>query len=254
MSNRIGIELEHVTLDVPTYHQKERSARHFYANLVAAAFDRPVRSFRRLIDDVNLQIRPGDRLAVLGRNGAGKSTLLRLLAGAYTPTSGRIEVHGRLQALLNISLGFNQDATLKENIYLRGAAMGMSIRQCHAIVKDVLEFSGLADRAGDRLKVLSAGQKMRLGFSITTELESDILVMDEWIGTGDAEFFTRAQARLKGKLEGAKIVVLASHSVPLLKTVCNRAIYMENGAVVADGSIDDVVARHIPQPAAAKRQ
>ena len=130
----------------------------------------------------------------------------------------------------------------------------MSIRQCHAIVKDVLEFSGLADRAGDRLKVLSAGQKMRLGFSITTELESDILVMDEWIGTGDAEFFTRAQARLRGKLEGAKIVVLASHSVPLLKTVCNRAIYMENGAVVADGSIDDIVARHIPQPAAAKPQ
>jgi len=254
MSKDIGIELEHVTLDVPTYHQKERSARHFYANLVAAAFDRPVRSFRRLIDDVSLDIRPGDRLAVLGRNGAGKSTLLRLLAGAYTPTSGRVEVHGRLQALLNISLGFNQDATLKENIYLRGAAMGMSIRQCHAIVKDVLEFSGLADRAGDRLKVLSAGQKMRLGFSITTELESDILVMDEWIGTGDAEFFTRAQARLRGKLEGAKIVVLASHSVPLLKTVCNRAIYMENGAVVADGSIDDIVARHIPQPAAAKPQ
>ena len=250
----IGIDLEHVTLDVPTYHQRERSARHFYANLVAAAFDRPVRSFRRLIDDVNLSLRPGDRLAVLGRNGAGKSTLLRILAGAYNPTHGTVAVNGRLQALLNISLGFNQDATLKENIYLRGAAMGMSIKQCHAVVKDVLQFSGLEDRSGDRLRVLSAGQRMRLGFAITTELESDILVMDEWIGTGDAEFFGKAQARLKGKLEGAKIVVLASHNVPLLKQVCNRAIYMENGAVVADGSIDDVVARYIPQPAAAKPQ
>jgi ABC-type polysaccharide/polyol phosphate transport system ATPase subunit len=118
----------------------------------------------------------------------------------------------------------------------------------------VLEFSGLQERSGDRLKVLSTGQKMRLGFSITTQLESDILVMDEWIGTGDAEFFSKAQERLKGRLEGAKIVVLASHSVPLLKTVSNRAIYMENGAVVADGSIDDVAARFIPQPAAAKKQ
>jgi lipopolysaccharide transport system ATP-binding protein len=250
----IGIQLDHVTLDVPTYHQRERSARHFYANLVAAAFDRPVRSFRRLLDDVDLTLRPGDRLAVMGRNGAGKSTLLRILAGAYYPTSGTVDVHGRLQALLNISLGLNQDATLKENIYLRGAAMGMTIRQCHGIVDSVLEFSGLQDRAGDRLKVLSAGQKMRLGFSITTELESDILIMDEWIGTGDAEFFGKAQLRLKGRLEGAKIVVLASHSVQLLKAVCNRAIYMENGAVVGEGSIDDVVARFMPQPTAAKKQ
>jgi lipopolysaccharide transport system ATP-binding protein len=248
----IGIELRNVTLEVPTYQQRERSARHFYASLVTAAFDRPVRSFRRLIDDVTLTVSPGDRLAILGRNGAGKSTLLRILAGAYSPTAGTVSVQGRLQALLNISLGFNLDATLKENIYLRGAAMGMSIREIHAVVKDVLEFSGLEDRAGDRLRVLSAGQKMRLGFSITTELDSDILVMDEWIGTGDAEFFGKAQARLKGRLEGAKIVVLASHNVPLLRQVCNRAIYMENGAVVADGTIDDIVARYIPQPAAVR--
>ena len=249
----IGVDLEHVTLEVPTYAQRERSARHFYANFVASAFDRPVRTFRRLIDDVSVSLRPGDRLAVLGRNGAGKSTLLRILAGAYHPTSGSIDVRGRMQALLNISLGFHQDATIKENIYLRGAAMGMSIKQIHGVVRDVLEFSGLEDRSGDRLRVLSAGQRMRLGFSITTELESDILIMDEWIGAGDAEFFAKAQVRLKGRVEGAKIVVLASHSVPLLRQVCNRAIYMENGAVVADGTIDAIVAGYIPQPAAAPR-
>ncbi|MGH8030424.1 MAG: ABC transporter ATP-binding protein [Arenimonas sp.] len=249
---KVGIELRNVSLHVPTFEQRERSVRHFYTSLVAAAFDRPIRTFRTLIDDITLDVRPGDRLAVLGRNGAGKSTLLRILAGAYNPSSGSIAVHGRLQALLNISLGFNQDATLRENIYLRGAAMGMTLKQCHAAVDDVLQFSGLEDRAGVRLKVLSAGQRMRLGFSITTELESDILIMDEWIGAGDAQFFEKAQARMKGRLEGAKIVVLASHSVTLLKQVCNRAIYMENGAVVADGPLDDIVARYIPQSAAAK--
>jgi hypothetical protein len=111
---------------------------------------------------------------------------------------------------------------VKENIYLRGAAMGLSIPQCHDLVAPVLEFSGLQGRAGDRLRVLSAGQRMRLGFSITTELQNDILLMDEWIGAGDAEFFERAQSRLMGRVDGAKIVIVASHNIPLLRKVCNR--------------------------------
>lgn len=243
----ISIELKNVTLRVPTYEQRERSAKSFYSTFISAAFDPPVRSYRTLLEDISLSIKSGDRVAILGKNGAGKSTLLRVLAGAYSPFQGSVRVEGKAQALLNISLGFNMDATVKENIYLRGAAMGLSITDCHEIIPSVLEFSGLQGRAGDRFRVLSAGQKMRLGFSITTEMQNDILIMDEWIGAGDAEFFEKAQVRLMGKVDSAKIVVLASHSIPLLLRICNRAIYMDNGRVVADGDLKEIVKEYIPQ-------
>jgi ABC-type polysaccharide/polyol phosphate transport system ATPase subunit len=138
---------------------------------------------------------------------------------------------------------------VKENFYLRGAAMGLSIPQCHDIVDPVLEFSGLQGRAGDRLRVLSAGQRMRLGFSITTELQNDILLMDEWIGAGDAEFFERAQSRLMGRVDGAKIVIVASHNIPLLRKVCNRALYLEDGKLVADGPFEDIIRQWMPAAA-----
>jgi lipopolysaccharide transport system ATP-binding protein len=240
------VHLENVNLSVPVYQQKERSATSFYNNFVVAAFDRPQRSFRTLLHDVNLQAGEGDRIAILGPNGAGKSTLLRVIAGVYAPTSGRVRLQGTSQALLNLALGFNPDASVKENIYLRGAALGLSIRECHAIVPSVLEFSGLEDRIGERLRVLSAGQKMRLGFAVTTELQPDVLIMDEWLGAGDAEFLQRAQERMRGRVDSAKIVLLASHNIPLLRSICNRAIYIEQGRVLADGALDDIVARFIP--------
>jgi lipopolysaccharide transport system ATP-binding protein len=242
------VHLENVTLSVPVYQQKERSATSFYNNFVVAAFDRPQRSFRTLLHDISLHAEEGERIAVLGQNGAGKSTLLRVIAGVYAPTSGRVRLQGSSQALLNLALGFNPDATVKENIYLRGAALGLSIRECHAIVPSVLAFSGLEDRIGERLRVLSAGQKMRLGFAVTTELQPDVLIMDEWLGAGDAEFLKRAQERMRGRVDSAKIVILASHNVQLLRQICNRAIYIDKGRVLADGPLEEVVQGFIPNP------
>jgi ABC-type polysaccharide/polyol phosphate transport system ATPase subunit len=245
-ANNVSIELENVSLSLPVYQQRDRSARSVYANFVASAFDRAQRSTQTLLHDISFAATSGDRVAIFGPNGAGKSTLLRVLAGAYHPTIGRIRTQGNLQALLNIALGFNIDATVKENIYLRGAAMGLTIAQCHDIVGPVLAFSGLEGRSGDRLRVLSAGQKMRLGFSITTELQNDILLMDEWIGAGDAEFFNKAQSRLRGRVDGAKIVIVASHNVALLRQVCERAIYLEGGRLLADGPFEDIVRDYLP--------
>jgi ABC-type polysaccharide/polyol phosphate transport system ATPase subunit len=242
------VHLENVTLSVPVYQQRERSASSFYNNFIVAAFDRPQRSFRTLLHDVSLLAEEGDRVAVLGQNGAGKSTLLRVMAGVYAPTSGRVRLQGTSQALLNLALGFNPDATVKENIYLRGAALGLSIGECHAIVPSVLAFSGLEDRIGERLRVLSAGQKMRLGFAVTTELQPDVLIMDEWLGAGDAEFLKKAQERMRGRVDSAKIVILASHNVQLLRQICNRAIYIDKGRVLADGPLEEIVQRFIPNP------
>lgn len=227
------IRLQNVALDVPIYLQRERSADGWARMFLGAAFDAPRRRLVRLLDDITFELREGDRLAILGRNGAGKSTLLRLLNQVYQPTSGQVQVEGSCQALLNMSLGFNQEATVRENIFLRGVATGLKASFLRQHVDGILEFSGLEQKAGHRLRTLSTGQRMRLGFAISTSVQHDIILMDEWVGAGDAEFMARATERMKSRVGGSKIVVLASHSTGLLRDICNKGVVIERGRVVA---------------------
>jgi ABC-type polysaccharide/polyol phosphate transport system, ATPase component len=230
-------------LDLPLYTQEQRTMRASLSLLLQAALRPPKRQMRTTLDDINFDLGPGDRLAVLGRNGAGKSTLLKVLVGAYPPTRGALEVSGSRQALLNLSLGFNPEATVVENVLLRGIAMGLTPRQANAIVDEVLAFAELADKAGDRLRTLSSGQRMRLGFSLATTIDNDILIMDEWIGTGDAGFVQKAQERIHAKVQDAQIVVLASHNFGLMKKVCNKAILLEGGRVHMAGEVEPVLSQ-----------
>ena len=227
------IELRQVSLDIPIYLQRERSATGWARMFLGAAFDSPRRERVRLLDDISFELNEGDRLAILGRNGAGKSTLLRVLNQVYQPTSGQVVVEGSCQALLNMSLGFSGEATVRENIFLRGVATGLRAAFLRNHVDDILEFSGLASKATHRLRTLSSGQKMRLGFAISTAVQNDIILMDEWVGAGDAEFMAKATERMKNRVGGSKIVVLASHSVGLLRDICNKGIVIEGGRVVA---------------------
>lgn len=230
-----------IGLDLPIYTQDQRSIRASAGVLLRAAFTPPRRELRTTLDDINFEIAAGERMAIVGRNGAGKSTLLKVLIGAYPPSRGFLEVSGSRQALLNISLGFNHEATLVENILLRGIAMGLRPGQATAIIDEVLDFSDLQEKAGHRLRTLSSGQKMRLGFALATAVQHEILIMDEWIGTGDTAFIEKATERLKSRVENAKIVVLASHSAHLLRSVCNRAMLIEAGRLVTVGGVDDVL-------------
>jgi ABC-type polysaccharide/polyol phosphate transport system ATPase subunit len=227
------IELRQVSLDIPIYLQRERSATGWARMFLGAAFDSPRRERVRLLDDISFELNEGDRLAILGRNGAGKSTLLRVLNRVYQPTNGQVVVQGSCQALLNMSLGFSGEATVRENIFLRGVATGLRAAFLRNHVDDILEFSGLASKATHRLRTLSSGQKMRLGFAISTAVQNDIILMDEWVGAGDAEFMAKATERMKNRVGGSKIVVLASHSVGLLRDICNKGIVIEGGRVVA---------------------
>ena len=240
----VFLKAHKVGLDIPIYTQEQRSIRATLGVLVRAAFSPPKRELRTTLDDVSFEISSGDRVAVVGRNGAGKSTLLKVLIGAYPPSRGFIEVKGSRQALLNISLGFNQDATLVENILLRGIAMGLRPVQASAVIDEVLDFSELQEKAGHRLRTLSTGQRMRLGFALATAVQHEILIMDEWIGTGDAAFVERATERLKSRVDNAKIVVLASHSAHLLRNVCNRAMLIESGRMIAFGTVEDILAQY----------
>lgn len=241
MSMDVSIKLEGVCLEVPIYVQRERDARNWWSVLLGAALDPPRREMRTLLEDVGFQAREGDRIALLGLNGAGKSTLLRVLNGAYLPSSGRIQVRGSRQALLNISLGFNSEATVRENIFLRGNAMGMKTTLIRELIEPILEFAGLQQKASHRLRTLSSGQRMRLGFAISTAVQHDIMLMDEWVGTGDAEFMAKAKERMQSRVAGSKVVVLASHSLGLLRDVCNRGLVMDGGRLVFDGDIDEAL-------------
>jgi len=241
MNKDIHLRAQGLGLDLPLYAQEQRSIRASLGVLLQAALRPPKRMMRTTLDDINFDLGPGDRLAVLGRNGAGKSTLLKVLVGAYPPTRGTLSVSGSRQALLNLSLGFNQEATVVENILLRGIAMGLKARQANVIVDEVLEFAELTEKAGDRLRTLSSGQRMRLGFSLATTIENEILIMDEWIGTGDAGFVQKAQERIHAKVDDAQIVVLASHNFGLMKKVCNKAIVLEGGRIHMAGDVEPVL-------------
>lgn len=226
-----------LSLDVPIFLQRERDAKGWGGIFLGAAFDPPRRSLARLLDDITFEVGDGDRLAILGRNGAGKSTLLRVLNGVYQPTSGTLEVGGSCQALLNMSLGFNGEATVRENIFLRGVAMGLTASFLRGEIDSILEFSGLRHKVNHRLRTLSSGQKMRLGFAISTAVQHDIMLMDEWVGAGDADFMAKAKQRLQSRVVGSKIVVLASHSIGLLRDICNKAIVLESGRLAYAGDM-----------------
>lgn len=233
-----------VGLDLPTFTQRHGGLRATLGVLVRAAFQPPVREVRTTLDGVSFDLEAGERLAVVGRNGAGKSTLLKVLVGAYPPTRGHVESNGTRQALLNLNLGFNAEATLVENILLRGVAMGLRPSQASALVEEVLAFAELNAKAGDRLKTLSSGQRMRLGFSLATALQHEILIMDEWIGTGDAAFVKKAQERIRSRVDNAQVVVLASHNFALIRTVCTKAMLLEGGRVMGYGPVDDVLRQY----------
>lgn len=237
MTRPVRIKVEGVNLDVPIFLQREREAAGWGSLFLGAAFDPPRRRTIRLLEDITFDLAEGDRLAILGRNGAGKSTLLRVLNRVYRPTSGSVVVEGSCQALLNMSLGFSGEATVRENIFLRGIAMGLKASFLRTQISPILQFAGLEEKATHRLRTLSTGQKMRLGFAISTSVQNDIILMDEWVGAGDAEFMAKARERMQSRVGGSKILVLASHSIGLLRNICNKGIVLEKGRIVHSGDI-----------------
>jgi ABC-type polysaccharide/polyol phosphate transport system ATPase subunit len=249
----VRVAAENVTLQVPIFVQKDRKANSWSSMLFGAAFDPPRREFRSLLQDVSFEANEGDRVAILGRNGAGKSTLLRVLNGVFEPNRGRVVIEGSCQALLNISLGFSPDATVRENIFLRGTAMGMKTVVLRELIDSILDFAELNVKAGHRLRTLSSGQRMRLGFSISTAVQHDIMLMDEWVGAGDSDFMAKAKERMHSRVGGSKIVVLASHSVGLLRDVCNKGIVLEGGRLVYSGDIGDALKEYQVVLAMARR-
>ena len=236
-----SITVKGLSLSVPNFVQQTHGNSGLLREVLAEAFVRTRREYRTILNQLNFRFDEGDRVALLGRNGAGKTTLLRVLSGAFLPTTGVLEVNGSRQALLNLGLGFNNNATVRENIYLRAAAMGLKLSTMRDMVDPILDFAGLKEVAQHRLMTLSSGQRMRLGFAISTSVQHDIMLMDEWFGAGDAAFVAKAQARLTDRVEGCKIMVLASHNLQMIRKICSLGLVLDEGGQVFMGPIEDAI-------------
>jgi lipopolysaccharide transport system ATP-binding protein len=194
------------------------------------------------LSDLNLELKSGDRLGLMGHNGAGKSTFLRMLAGVYQPSKGRMQHQGTVASLIDPSLGIEADASGVENVMLRGLVMGLSRKKIELLLPDICEFSGLGEYVHMPVRTYSTGMLMRLAFSISTSVEADILLMDEWLSVGDAEFSEKAEIRMRHVVARSGILVLASHSEALIQRECNRLIRLEHGRIAEDRYLN---AQHI---------
>ena len=187
------------------------------------------------LQDISFTLREGDRLGLMGHNGAGKSTMLKLLAGAYPPTRGRTITVGRISTLFNATPGLNLDGSGRENLITCGLHLGLSWRQINAKLDEIIDFAELGDYIDLPVRIYSSGMMTRLGFSIATSVEPEILLLDEGLATGDAHFAQKAERKLLELISRSSILVIASHSETLLANMCNRALLLEHGKVISDG-------------------
>lgn len=192
--------------------------------------------------DVSLSLEAGARLAILGLNGAGKTTLLKVLAGVYQPTSGWVDVEGMVAPLFDVGLGMDGDLTGRQNLVARGLFLGMTPKEIAAVEEEIIEFTGLGPFIDLPVSTYSAGMYIRLAFAVVTSLTPEILLLDEGIGVGDAEFRDRAQARLETFIDRAGILVLASHDLSLVRRFCDQALVLHEGAVRFTGPVDEAFA------------
>lgn len=189
---------------------------------------------------INFHAASGDRVAIIGKNGSGKTSLLHVMAGLLPPDDGVVDIRGRVTSLININLGMQMQATGHRNITLRGLASGLSKRAIEELRPAIAEFSELGAFLDLPVETYSAGMRMRLSFAVATALDPEILVLDEWLSTGDAAFRAKATARMNAFADQAAIMVLASHSEGLVKSTCNRAIWLVDGSIEMEGDVDQV--------------
>ncbi|HLI11529.1 MAG TPA: ABC transporter ATP-binding protein [Alphaproteobacteria bacterium] len=242
-----SVQLDSVTVDFPVYSANTRSLKN--SLLEKGAGGRIGRGQGmsvsvRALDNVSLTFEHGDRIGLVGRNGAGKTTLLRVLGGVYQPTMGTVRRLGHVSSLLNISLGLDGELTGYENIMMRGLFLGLRPAEIRARTEEIAAFTELGDYLAMPAHTYSTGMMLRLAFAVCTCIEPEILLMDEWIGVGDAAFMEKAQRRLESFVGSAGIVVLASHNPALIERVCTKAVLLEGGRIAASGPVKDVLQQY----------
>lgn len=239
-----SINLQNVTVSFPLYDVSTRSLKN---SLMRVATGGKISSSSKqvvVVDslrNISFNLEHGDRLGLIGHNGAGKSTLLRVLAGIYQPLQGAINVEGSVVPLFEMSLGMDMDATGYDNIKIRAALLGIKPRQLESLLDEIVTFTDLGNYLNMPLRAYSQGMMMRLAFAVSTAISPEILLLDEWIGVGDAHFIKKAEDRMNAMVAKTGILVLASHNNSLLKEVCTKGLVLEHGEALFFGEINDAL-------------
>lgn len=238
-----GLKLTNVCVDFPVYNARGRSLKSsiFNATTGGRLASEPGSINVRALNNINLEIKANERVALLGHNGAGKSTLLRVMAGIYYPTHGEVVINGQVNTMFNANIGVSPEATGWQNIEARGIILGFSKSQINRLKEDVAEISGLGPFLDMPVRTYSAGMSMRLAFCVSTSVQPDILLLDEAIMAGDAGFIKMARKRLNTLIENSNILVLASHSQAVLKMFCNRGALLHHGELTFYENIDEML-------------
>lgn len=237
------IELKHASLQIPIFNSQHRSIKKTVLNFAIKNRIQVSDSGKTIVNalnDLSFTVEPKEKLGIIGRNGAGKSTLLRVLARVYKPTSGYAKIEGKIGSLISISLGIDKEATGLENIYLRAALLGISKDVIEQQLQAIIDFTELGDFINLPIRSYSTGMHMRLAFAVSTMIEPDILLMDEWLSVGDKSFHKKAEERLNALIAKTNILVLASHSRDLIERCCTKVLWLEEGRIEDFGTPSEI--------------
>lgn len=197
------------------------------------------------LNEVSFNVKHGEVVGIIGKNGAGKSTLLKLLSRVTAPTTGNIKIKGKLSSLLEVGTGFHPDLTGRENIYLNGAILGMTKKEIKDKIEDIVNFSGCQKYVDTPVKRYSSGMKVRLGFAVAAHMEPDILVVDEVLAVGDAEFQNKCIGKMQEVAGSGRTVLFVSHNMSSIRNLCERVIVLNQGKVVFDGDVEDGISKYL---------
>lgn len=237
-----SIELRNVSLSYPIYNASGRSFKNALLRSVGGRVDQDEgRVNVHALKDISVSLGDGDRLGLVGHNGAGKTTLLKVMSGIFEPPIGEVSIRGIISSLTDVTMGMDIEATGYDNILMRCIFLGMTHREARAAIPDIEAFTELGPYLSLPIRTYSTGMLVRLGFAISTANRPQILVMDEMIGAGDMAFSEKAQARIRGFISDARIMVLASHNNSILRQFCNKGLLLEHGTVKVAGTIDEVL-------------
>jgi len=241
--SEIAISVDNVSKNFVLPHEKVRSVKVLFTN-IAKRKDR-TKEVQHALKDISFEIMKGEFFGIVGRNGSGKSTLLKILAGIYQPTSGRVSIKGKLVPFIELGVGFNPELTGRENVYLNGAMLGFSNKEIDDMYDDIVQFAELERFMDQKLKNYSSGMQVRLAFSMATRSEAEILLVDEVLAVGDAEFQRKCFDYFKSLKKNKKTVVFVSHNMDAVREYCDRAILVNDSKVVEIGPSEKVADKYL---------
>ena len=242
LKNDVAIKVTDMTKTFKLYSDKPNTLKE---RIVRGWKNKP--EIRTVLNNINLEIKKGETVALIGVNGSGKSTLLKLMTKIIYPNKGKVETNGKLTSLLELGAGFHPDFTGRENIYFNAAIFGLNKEEIDKRLQDIIDFSELGNFIDSPVRTYSSGMYMRLAFSVAINVDAEILLIDEILAVGDQHFSDKCFAKLQELAESDKTIVIVSHSLPAIRTLCKRAIWINNGEVAMDGDCGEAIDAYLKE-------